>query len=94
MSRVLNNLAVHLSERYSRTETVDDLEEAIRVGREAITKAINDVPDRAQLLSSLGARLVSRFKRNGVMSDVDEAIEVQEKVSKRFRKEIQLNSNS
>ncbi|KAL8364557.1 hypothetical protein RB595_003713 [Gaeumannomyces hyphopodioides] len=53
-----------------------DLEEAIRVGREAVDAAPLDHPDRAGRLNNLGVRLGDRYSRTGAMADLEEAIRI------------------
>ncbi|KAL8365101.1 hypothetical protein RB595_004089 [Gaeumannomyces hyphopodioides] len=72
----VNDMGVgkHLGDRYSRTGAMADLEEAIRLGREAVDATPLDHPDRAKLLSNLGNRLGDRYSRTGAMADLEEAI--------------------
>ncbi|RYP58987.1 hypothetical protein DL771_011041 [Monosporascus sp. 5C6A] len=78
----LNNLGNRLGDRYSRTGAMSDLEEAIgmdleeaiRVAREAVDATPQDHPDRAGWLNNLGNRLGDRYSRTGAMSDLEEAI--------------------
>ncbi|KAK4076847.1 hypothetical protein Purlil1_12555 [Purpureocillium lilacinum] len=51
-----------------------DLEEAIRVVREAIDAAPIDHPNRAGRLNNLGVHLRVRYSRTGAMADLQEAI--------------------
>ncbi|KAI3571794.1 CHAT domain-containing protein [Fusarium oxysporum f. sp. albedinis] len=53
-----------------------DLEEAIRLTREAIDATPLDHPDRAWRLNNLGLRLNDRYSRIGTMADLEEAIRV------------------
>ncbi|KAH7124506.1 TPR domain-containing protein [Dactylonectria macrodidyma] len=53
-----------------------DLQEAIRVGREAFDATPLDHADRAKFLSSLGVRLGDKYSRTGAMADLEEAIRV------------------
>ncbi|MCA1675927.1 MAG: tetratricopeptide repeat protein, partial [Actinobacteria bacterium] len=63
-----------LRTRFDRTGAQSDLDEAIAVGRAAVSTTPDDHPDRAGRLSNLGAALRSRFDRTGAQSDLDEAI--------------------
>ncbi|KAJ3454621.1 hypothetical protein MRS44_013221 [Fusarium solani] len=53
-----------------------DLEEAIRLTREAIDATPLDRPDRAMFLNNLGTRLCDRYSRTATMADLEEAIRV------------------
>ncbi|KAH7117313.1 CHAT domain-containing protein [Dactylonectria macrodidyma] len=72
----LNNLGNRLGDRYSRTESMTDLEEAIQVGREATNATPPDHPDRAGRLNNLGIRLHDRYSRTGAITDLEEAIRI------------------
>ncbi|KAL8299200.1 hypothetical protein RB593_009192 [Gaeumannomyces tritici] len=51
-----------------------DLEEAIRVGREAVDATPLDHPNRAGRLNNLGNHFGDRYSRTGTMADLEEAI--------------------
>ncbi|KAJ3455223.1 hypothetical protein MRS44_013823 [Fusarium solani] len=51
-----------------------DLEEAIRLAREAVDALAPDDPDRAGWLNSLGLRLSDRYSQTGAIADLEEAI--------------------
>ncbi|KAL8396668.1 hypothetical protein RB594_003654 [Gaeumannomyces avenae] len=51
-----------------------DLEEAIRVGREAVDATPLDHPNRAGRLNNLGNHFGDRYSRTGAMADLEEAI--------------------
>ena len=70
----LTNLTSALLGRFQRTGAVQDLDEAIRVGRQAAEVAPDDHPNRGVMLSNLGATLTVRFERTGAVQDLDEAI--------------------
>ncbi|KAH6984213.1 CHAT domain-containing protein [Ilyonectria sp. MPI-CAGE-AT-0026] len=53
-----------------------DLEETIRMAREAIDALAPDDPDRAAWLNNLGVGLGNRYERTGAMADLEEAIRV------------------
>ncbi|KID95310.1 TPR Domain containing protein, partial [Metarhizium majus ARSEF 297] len=69
----LNNLGNKLEGRYERTGVIADLEEAIRVARQAVDLTPVDHPDRAGWLNDLGNKLEGRYKRTGEMADLEEA---------------------
>ncbi|KAH6871883.1 CHAT domain-containing protein [Thelonectria olida] len=69
----LNNLGVRLGDRYSRTGAMADLEEAIRVAREAVKATPEDHPDRAGRLNNLGGRLSDRYSRTRAIADLEGA---------------------
>jgi hypothetical protein len=50
----LNNLGTKLGCWYERTGEMADLEEAIKVARQAVDSIPNDHPDRAGRLNNLG----------------------------------------
>ncbi|KAH8661816.1 hypothetical protein BGZ61DRAFT_316863, partial [Ilyonectria robusta] len=70
----LNNAGTRLGYRYSRTGAMADLDEAIRLGREAIDATPLDHPARAGWLNNLGNHLRSRYSRTGAMADLEETI--------------------
>ncbi|KUL82059.1 hypothetical protein ZTR_10675 [Talaromyces verruculosus] len=53
-----------------------ELEEAIRVARQAVNATPNDDPKRAMYLNNLANRLSHRYFRTGAMGDLEEAIQV------------------
>ncbi|KAH7009354.1 CHAT domain-containing protein [Microdochium trichocladiopsis] len=53
-----------------------DLEEAIRIGREAIDATPSDHPEPAMFLNNVGNRLGDRYARTGAMADLEGAIRV------------------
>lgn len=70
----LDDLGIYLSKRISLTGQFADLDEAVGVGRTALTvTAESDVqyPDR---VSRLAVGLLERFKRSGQGADLDEAL--------------------
>ena len=56
------------------TGEMADLEEAIRVAKQAVDSTPHDHPDQAARLNSLGNMLESRYKRMGEIKDLEEAI--------------------
>lgn len=63
-----------LGDRYPRIRTMADLEETIRMAREAVDALALDDPDRAELLHNLGIRLSDRYSCTGATADLEEAI--------------------
>jgi len=55
---------------------MDDLEEAIRMARQAIDITPKDHPDLAAWLNNLGNKLESRYERTGKIEDPEESIQV------------------
>ena len=72
--RYLANLGAALLGRFQRTGAVHDLDEAIRVGRQAVRATPDDHPNRGAYLFNLGSALNVRFGRTGAKQDLDEAI--------------------
>ena len=72
----LSNLGVALRRRFDRTGALADLDEAITVGRQAVTLTPTDHPELGMYLSNLGIALQARFERRGAQVDLDEAITV------------------
>ena len=70
----LHNLALFSSNRYGKQVSVEDLEEAITLGRAALKLRPPGHSDRALTLPSLGSDLRCRFLTLGVNADLDEAI--------------------
>jgi tetratricopeptide (TPR) repeat protein len=74
LARMLNNLGRKLEDQYDRTGKIEDLEQAIRVSRQAVDITPGDHPDLAVLLNDLGNQLGSRYERTGKIEDLEEAI--------------------
>jgi hypothetical protein len=72
----LSNLGIHLRNGYIRTGAVADLDEAIKVTKEAVTATTQDHPDLASRLNNLGNFLSDRYCRTGAIGDLEEAINV------------------
>ncbi|KAI8251314.1 putative 30S ribosomal protein S17-like protein [Colletotrichum sp. SAR11_239] len=72
----LNNLGNRLSDRYSHSGALIDLEEAIKFHDEAVETVPSTHPDRADYLNNLGNALSDRFERKGETADLDRAIDV------------------
>ncbi|KAF2819267.1 hypothetical protein CC86DRAFT_307360 [Ophiobolus disseminans] len=75
---ILANLGKLLGYKYVTTDQISDLEEAIRVHREAVEPflGISDHKGRAGRLCNLGSLLGRRHKRLGETNDMEEAINV------------------
>ena len=65
-------------DRYERTGAMGDLEEAIRLARQAVQVTPDDHPDPAAYLTNLGNKLKSRYGRTEAADDLEEAIQVSE----------------
>lgn len=61
---------------HERTGKIEDLEEAIRVARQAVEITPEDHPDLAGRLNNLGTKLSRRYDRTRKMDDLEEAIQV------------------
>lgn len=74
----LTHLSAALTSRYVRLGKAADLQEADRVGREALRELRPATPphDRAAVLTNLGVALRRVYERSGASADLDEAIEV------------------
>ena len=72
----LSNLGSALRLRFTLTGNIEDLDEAVRVGRQAVDATQVDDRNRATSLTSLGTSLRNRFEQNGEVSDLDEAVGV------------------
>jgi tetratricopeptide (TPR) repeat protein len=75
---ILTNLGAGLSDRFARTGREADLEEAIRVWREAVEATPPDSPGLPSILNNLGNGLSDWFARKGRQADLDEAIRAYE----------------
>ncbi|KAI1740156.1 CHAT domain-containing protein [Xylaria scruposa] len=76
----LNNLAVELSQRFSRTNDFSDLEEAIELSRQAIAAAPEGHSKRAAVLMNHAGYLVDRFRATKVIYNLEEAIKYHQQV--------------
>ncbi|KAL9563512.1 hypothetical protein ACKAV7_012180 [Fusarium commune] len=72
----LNDLGVLLGERFSSTGTIDDLQQAIEIGRRAVGATPPNHPDYAGRLNTLGGLLSDRYSRTGEEADLEDSIEV------------------
>ncbi|EAU89522.1 hypothetical protein CC1G_02411 [Coprinopsis cinerea okayama7 len=70
----LNNLAVHLGERFGKQGNLADIDDAIAFGREALSLRPHLHPDRAGTLNKIAIDLCHRFKKQGNLADIDDAI--------------------
>ena len=76
ISQRLNNLGNKLKSRHEHTGKMEDLEEAIRVARQAVDVTPEGHPDLAAMLNNLGNKLGRRYERTGKMEGLEEAIRV------------------
>jgi CHAT domain-containing protein len=72
--RYLNNLAVHLSERFRLTASRADLDAAFAHAEEALRLTPEGHGDRPMYLDNLANRLSERFALTGLRADLDAAI--------------------
>jgi tetratricopeptide (TPR) repeat protein len=70
----LTNAAMLLWSRYRQSGDPRDLEEAVRVGRDAVAATPDGDPQRAGRRSNLAVALLARFARAGSEKDLNEAI--------------------
>jgi tetratricopeptide (TPR) repeat protein len=74
----LTNLGNRLGDRYLRTESEDDINEAIEYAREALELD----PENSSRLYNVAIKLGDRFTRMNNLKDVNEAIELERKALK------------
>ncbi len=72
----LSKLCVALQRRFDRTGAIEDLDQAITMGRQAVESIPADHPHRSTYLSNLGGALQRRFERTGLLENLDDAITV------------------
>jgi hypothetical protein len=72
----LSNAGATLLSLFARTGELGVLEEAVRVGREAVAGMSSGDPARAEHLSRLGLALQSLFARTGELGVLEEAVRV------------------
>ena len=70
----LNQLAIHLGDRYSQLGETGDPEEAIILDREALGLRSEGYPDRSESLNNLAGHLATRYEQLGAIQDLDETI--------------------
>ena len=70
----MNELGIHLSNRYDRLGGMNDLEEAIDLGRDALALCPPGHPDRSMFLNNLAVRLSTQYNQLGALEDLNEAI--------------------
>ena len=70
----MSDLGSALWHRFGRIGSMVDLNEAILLGREALSLLPTPHPDRSSLLNGLGLWLLDHFRRTGLMVDLEEAI--------------------
>ncbi|RPA89051.1 hypothetical protein L873DRAFT_1796342 [Choiromyces venosus 120613-1] len=69
-----NNLGERLSRRFDRMGDVEDLQQAIKYGEDALAATPHDHPNRAIWCSNIGLYLLQRFERMGDVEDLQQAI--------------------
>ncbi|KAF4626776.1 hypothetical protein G7Y89_g11379 [Cudoniella acicularis] len=72
--QTLENLGSHLAQRFSRTEALADLEDAISPTREALACSPHSHSRRAARLYKLGLYVYKRYSRTKSTADLDEAV--------------------
>jgi hypothetical protein len=75
----LNNLSIALGRRFDRTDSIDDLDNAIKFASMAVDATLPGSPNRAGNLSNYGVWLSRRFERFGWIEDLNNAIDVSNK---------------
>jgi tetratricopeptide (TPR) repeat protein len=70
---MLNNLANLFSARFGQTSLIEDVDDAIKLHREALEQAPIPHPNRSVTLNNLGSVLLARCSKTD-FADVDEAI--------------------
>ncbi|KAL8310416.1 hypothetical protein RB597_010314 [Gaeumannomyces tritici] len=73
---ILNNLGAMLGMRFQLTESMDDINRAVKVADMAVDATPQNHPDRASRLSNLGNWLGMRFQLTESMDDINRAVEV------------------
>ena len=68
----MNNLAIYLSSRYNQLGALRDLDEAIVLGREALSLCPQGHPDRSRSLQNLAIYLHRRLRRSKQVQDQEE----------------------
>ncbi|MFG2133888.1 CHAT domain-containing protein [Streptomyces sp. NPDC048751] len=76
----LANLGIALQTRYERVGDGADLDEAVRVSRDAVQTASTRDPGREKILGNLGNALRLRFERTADPADLNEAVEALQEV--------------
>jgi ankyrin repeat protein/tetratricopeptide (TPR) repeat protein len=69
-----NSKSIRLGNRFLRTGSIQDLEDAIRSGREAVKAIPPQHPKRATYLNNLALWLMHRFDVTGALENIEEAI--------------------
>ncbi|KAF6813207.1 TPR domain-containing protein [Colletotrichum sojae] len=76
----LQEAANRLTERFERTESISDINHAIRIGHKAVGLTGEGHPARAARLNSLGISLCLRSQSRGSIEDLDDAIRLAQEV--------------
>jgi tetratricopeptide (TPR) repeat protein len=71
----LSALTEALVGRFEQTGLLADLDDAVKVGRNAVADAPDGHPVRAGCLSSVGLALLVRFERTGDLADANDAVQ-------------------
>jgi tetratricopeptide (TPR) repeat protein len=70
----LGGFATTYRMRAETTSALEDFDEAVRLGREAVDASTADNPNHAVVLSDLAVSLATRYRDLGVLADLEEAI--------------------
>lgn len=73
---VLNNTGVELYQKYTRTKSLVDLDEAIQTARQAVNVTPEDSPERANRLGNLSAFILARYKTTNETADLEETVKL------------------
>ncbi|KAL4891097.1 CHAT domain-containing protein [Aspergillus ambiguus] len=76
LAQYLSHMAGFLASRFERTGSLDDLDQSILLGRQAVDVTSNDDPHRADLLLDLSEYLHNRYIRLGSLEDNRQAVEI------------------
>ncbi|KAG1722804.1 hypothetical protein EDB19DRAFT_1954420 [Suillus lakei] len=78
--RALDKLSWVLFERFTQRGSIDDIDESIRLRREAVSLCPEGHADRDDYLNNLACSLQSRFNHQGQYRDLNEVISTHEEV--------------
>ena len=70
----LNQLGIHLNNRYDQLGAMEDLDEAIVLVRDTLALSTAEHPGRSTFLDNLSLYLSTRYHQLGAMEDLNEAI--------------------